>query len=101
MAPNWVGVMIDVRRAFEEYAKTAMPPAEWDGLLAAHRWFRCGSCLRQFWRHSIYRRLWPCRYDERRLQAEDAERHMKRVVIAAVMGNVSKAMPRRQNWREN
>ena len=102
MAPSVVWITINLKEAYARYAEALGGTIEWLKLMAAYDWFRRGGRLRQLWRHSVYRRLWPCRYEERRLQAEDAERHMKRALIAAVMDKTgNKVPPRPQNWQEN
>lgn len=100
MAPRYLGVTIDVRKAFERYAKM-LPPGKWNGLMVAFRWFRAGSRLQRFWRHTVYRRLRPCRYEERRLQCEEAEQQTKQALIAAIFDRFGKAPFQRQNWRYN
>lgn len=101
MALNSIEITINLQQAYAEYAKKLCDEVAWLKLMDAFHWFHRDGWLRRLWRHRIYKRLWPCRYEERRLQCEDAERHMKRAVIAAVYDQVGKAVPRRQNWREN
>jgi len=98
---KFIRITINLQQVYAKYAKKLGEEVVWLKLMEAYHWFRRGNWLRRLWRHEVYRRLWPCRYEERRLQAEDAERHMKRAVIAAVYDQVGKAIPRRQNWRMN